>query len=122
MRGHHVTESIWTYRATSGYHTGADLTGFKVEATDGAVGKVSKHSDAVGSSYLVVDTGIWILGKHILLPAGTVTSVDVEQRRVLVSRSKDDIKNSPEFDKDKHTEDPGYHEQVGTYYEGTPRT
>ncbi|MFI0937509.1 hypothetical protein [Streptomyces sp. NPDC021020] len=35
-----MTESIWTYRATSGHPAGADLTGFKVEATAGAVASV----------------------------------------------------------------------------------
>lgn len=115
-----MTDSMWAYQATSGHRTGTDLSGFKVEATDGGIGRVSKYSDTVDSSYVVVDTGVWILGKHVLLPAGTITSVDAAQRRILVSRSKDDIKNSPEFDKNKHTEDAGYHEQVGTYY-GTPR-
>ncbi|WP_202451845.1 PRC-barrel domain-containing protein [Streptomyces sp. DvalAA-14] len=111
---------MWAYQATSGYQTGTDLAGFKVEATDGSIGKVDKYSDTVGSAYLVVDTGMWIFGKHVLLPAGTITSIDLAERKIFVARTKDDIKNSPEFDKDKHVEDPAYHEQVGTYY-GTPR-
>ncbi|WUH91969.1 PRC-barrel domain containing protein [Streptomyces sp. NBC_00433] len=116
-----MTDKMWAYQATAGHRAGSDLSGFKVEATDGGIGRVSKYSDTVDSSYLVVDTGIWILGKHVLLPAGTVTSVDVLKRRILVARSKDDIKNAPEFDRSRATEDDaGYREQVGTYY-GTPR-
>ncbi|MGW8604473.1 PRC-barrel domain containing protein, partial [Streptomyces sp. NPDC055893] len=51
-----MTENVWGYRETSGRTVGADLTGYKVEAADGSIGKVDKHSDEVGSSYIVVDT------------------------------------------------------------------
>jgi hypothetical protein len=40
------------------------------------------------------------------------------RRTIHVGRTKDEIKDSPEFDKDKHAADPGYHEQVGGYYGG----
>ncbi|MET8034865.1 PRC-barrel domain-containing protein [Streptomyces sp. NPDC005345] len=112
-----MSDNIWGYQPTTGHTAGTDLTGFKVEATDGSIGKVDKHSDEVDSSYLVVDTGVWIFGKHVLLPAGTVQSVDLEAHRVHVALTTDQIKNSPEFDKDKHIGDTGYHEQVGTYYQ-----
>lgn len=87
-----------------------------VEATDGSIGKVDKHSDEVGSAYLVVDTGVWIFGKDVLLPAGTVTGIDTENRKIFVDLTKDQIKDSPEFDKHKHAGDPGYHAQIDGYY------
>src|SRR6476469_9885321 len=111
-----MSDSIWGYQATTGHIAGNDLTGYKVEATDGSIGKVDKHSDDVSSSYLVVDTGVWIFGKHVLLPAGTVKTVDQAERKIYVALTKDQIKDSPEFDKDKHIGDAGYHEQVGSYY------
>ncbi|MFB7244148.1 PRC domain containing protein [Streptomyces populi] len=113
-----MSDSIWGYQPTTGHIAGTDLTGYKVEATDGSIGKVDKHSDDVDSAYLVVDTGVWIFGKHVLLPAGTVQRVDQEERKVYVALTKDQIKDSPEFDKDKHVGDAGYHEQIGTYYQG----
>ncbi|MFE9883125.1 PRC-barrel domain-containing protein [Streptomyces sp. NPDC005784] len=112
-----MSDNIWGYQPTTGYTAGTDLTGYKVAATDGSIGKVDKHSDDVDSSYLVVDTGVWIFGKHVLLPAGTVQSVDQAERKIYVALTKDQIKDSPEFDKDKHTGDAGYHEQVGSYYQ-----
>ncbi|MCZ4119972.1 PRC-barrel domain containing protein [Streptomyces sp. H39-S7] len=115
-----MSDNIWGYGADSGYQTEADVTGYKVEATDGHIGKVDKHSDEVGAAYLVVDTGVWIFGKSVLLPAGTISRVDHENKTVFVSRTKDEIKDAPEFDKDKHLGDAGYHQQVGGYY-GTPR-
>jgi hypothetical protein len=46
----------------------------------------------------VVDTGPWIFGKKVLLPAGTIENVDVQNRKVYVDRTKDEIKNAPRFD------------------------
>ncbi|MFB7248590.1 PRC-barrel domain-containing protein, partial [Streptomyces populi] len=86
-----------------------------------SIGKVDKHSDDVDSAYLVVDTGVWIFGKHVLLPAGTVTRVDQDDRKIYIDLTKDQIKDSPEFDKDKHTGDAGYHEQVSGYYQSHRR-
>ncbi|MFE5547559.1 PRC-barrel domain containing protein, partial [Streptomyces sp. NPDC056534] len=53
-----MTENLWSFTSTLGHLAGADLTGYKVEATNGSIGKVDKHSDEVGDAYLVVDTGV----------------------------------------------------------------
>ncbi|MFD0019869.1 PRC-barrel domain-containing protein [Streptomyces sp. NPDC058382] len=116
-----MSDNIWGYKPTAGHTAGTDLIGYKVEATDGSIGKVDKHSDDVNSAYLVVDTGVWIFGKHVLLPAGTVRTVDQAERKIFVDLTKDQIKDSPEFDKDKHVGDAGYHEQVGGYYDSYHR-
>ncbi|WP_234313151.1 hypothetical protein [Streptomyces purpeochromogenes] len=75
-----MTDNLWGYQPAAGHTVGTDLIGYKVEATDGSIGKVDKHSDDVTSSYLVVDTGVWIFGKHVLLPAGTVSRVDNDEK------------------------------------------
>jgi hypothetical protein len=107
---------MWSYIATSGYQVATDLGGFAVEATDGRIGKVDKHSDAAGDSYIVVDVGVWIFGRQLLLPAGTVASIDLDNRTVHIDRTKEEIKNSPEFDQEKHLGDTGYREQIRDYY------
>ncbi|WP_405725322.1 PRC-barrel domain-containing protein [Streptomyces sp. NBC_01537] len=114
-----MTDGVWDYQEESGHKAGTDLTGFKVEARDGSIGKVDKHSEDVGAAHIVVDTGMWIFGKHVLLPVGTISSIDVAEQRIHVDRTKEEIKDSPEFDKDRHTGDAGYHERVAGYY-GTP--
>ncbi|MCY0921645.1 MULTISPECIES: PRC-barrel domain-containing protein [unclassified Streptomyces] len=111
-----MTENVWGYRETSGHLPDVDLTGFKVEATDGSIGKVDKHSDEVDSSYIVVDTGPWIFGKEVLLPAGTVSRIEVDERRIHIDRTKEQIKHAPEFIQDKHLQDADYHRQIGGYY------
>ncbi|MEU0397128.1 PRC-barrel domain containing protein [Streptomyces sp. NPDC006208] len=111
-----MTENVWSYKSTAGRLAGADLTGYKVEATDGSIGKVDKHSDEVGDAYLVVDTGVWIFGKEVLLPASTVVSIDPDEQKVFVDRTKQQIKDAPEFHRDKHLGDRAYHDELGTYY------
>ena len=104
---------IYTYRDES--ISGLDLIGYSVEATDGGVGKIDDATNEVGSSYIVVDTGPWIFGKHVLLPAGVIDRVDPESETVYVSRSKDEIKNAPEWD-DERGVDETYRSEVGSYY------
>ncbi|MFF3322422.1 PRC-barrel domain containing protein [Streptomyces sp. NPDC002889] len=111
-----MNESIWSYPTKSGHTAGIELAGFKVEATDGSIGRVDKHSDDVGSAYLVVDIGLWIFGKHVLLPAGTIDRIDTAAETIFVGRTKEQIKAAPEFDRQRHDSDPEYHDQIGTYY------
>jgi hypothetical protein len=107
------TMDVWQYRETS--WTSADLSGFGVEAIDGSIGKVDEASNAVGASYIVVDTGPWIFGKKVMLPAGVVRDVDLDTQTVFVNRSKDEIKNAPEFDEDRYRDDT-YRTDLGGYY------
>src|SRR5919206_1169327 len=98
------TIDMWTYRTTQ---TGAniDLRGFTVEAIDGSIGKIDEATYDVGGSYVVVDTGPWIFGKKVMLPAGVIRDVDFDSEKVFVNRTKDEIKNAPEFDKDRYRDD-----------------
>src|ERR687894_1997425 len=93
-----TTRDLWSY--TDETIGDVDLTGYAVEATDGGIGKVDESSYEVGASYIVVDTGPWIFGKKVLLPAGVIDRVDTADEKVFVSRSKDDIKNAPEYDEE----------------------
>jgi hypothetical protein len=104
---------IWTYREQA--WTTGDLTGFGVEAVDGGIGKIDEASYDVGAGYVVVDTGPWIFGKKVLLPAGVIDRVDRDDEKVYVARTKDQIKNAPEFDEDRYR-DAGYRTDLGSYY------
>lgn len=93
-----------------------DLKGFKVEATDGDIGKVDEATYDVGSSYIVVDTGPWIFGRKVLLPAGVIEEIDVDEQRIRVRLTKDQIKNAPELDEVTDFRSDEYRERVGSYY------
>ena len=104
---------IWTYRDQA--IGSMNLTGYGVEALDGSIGKVDEASNDVGASFIVVDTGPWIFGKKVMLPAGVISRVDANEEKVFVNRNKDQIKNSPEFDPDRFG-DQTYRGELGSYY------
>jgi hypothetical protein len=105
---------IWSFRTEPALGD-IDLTGFKVEANDGGIGKIDEATYEVGGSYVVVDTGPWIFGKKVMLPAGVVQNVDPENEIVYVSRTKDEIKNAPELDETRGL-DEDYRRNLGDYY------
>jgi hypothetical protein len=108
---------VWTYRQEAGViaRTVTDIIGFEVEAIDGSIGKVDKATADTGSSYIVVDTGPWIFGKKVMLPAGVIQNVDMTDERIFVNRTKDEIKNAPEFDESLVGND-AYRGELGSYY------
>jgi len=112
-----ATTDMWAWRDQA--WMGLDLVGFDVEAVDGGIGKVDEATHDVGAAYVVVDTGPWIFGRKVLLPAGVIETVDVDDGKVFVNRTKDDIKGSPELDENTYR-DETYRGDVGRYY--TTRT
>ncbi|MEH0986398.1 PRC-barrel domain-containing protein [Micromonospora sp. CPCC 205556] len=100
--------------------TPVDLTGYRVEATDGRIGAIDEASEDAGARWLVVDTGPWIFGRKVLLPVGTIARVDHLERVVHVDRTREQVKESPAFDPDDFAR-PEYREQVGSYYEQSYR-
>ena len=105
---------LWTYREADSLQE-VDVTGFEVEATDGEVCTVVEAAYELGSSWLVVDTGPWIFGRKVLLPAGTVESVDTEARKLYVDRTRDEIKSAPEHDPSGYA-DQEYRLSLADYY------
>jgi hypothetical protein len=110
---------VWIYRdqAELGYDAslGGDLVGYGVEALDGSIGKIDEASNDVSESYLIVDTGPWIFGKKVMLPAGTIQRVDADDQKVFVNRTKEQIKSAPEYDETRQS-DTGYRDELGSYY------
>jgi hypothetical protein len=107
--------AIWDYN--EGHAHDGDLVGYSVEATDGSIGKIDEATYDAGSSYIVVDTGPWIFGTKVLLPAGVITAIDRDEEVVTVSRTKEEIKGAPEFDPDQPRDD-AYRRPYGDYYGG----
>lgn len=105
---------IWTFREMEP-GANVDLNGFDVEAVDGSIGHVDEATYDVGASYLVVDTGPWIFGKKVVLPAGTIDRIDLEDRKIWIGRTREAIKGAPEFDPETYR-DREYRESVGGYY------
>lgn len=108
---------IWTYRSAA--YMQRDLSGMSVEALDGSIGKVDEATNDVGASYIVVNTGPWVFGRKALLPAGVIAHVDFDTDTVFVKRTKEQIKNAPEYDEAKMSDDAfrkRYKSQLTSYY------
>ena len=45
-----------------------------------------------------------------------IDRIDVDERKIYVQRTKDEIKNAPEFDDQRFHDDPQYREQFSGYY------
>ncbi|MFB9239392.1 PRC-barrel domain-containing protein [Plantactinospora siamensis] len=99
--------------------TDINLVGYRVAAVDGGIGTVDEASTETGAGWLVVDTGPWIFGRKVLLPAATVDRIDHLDRTLYVDRDREQIKNSPEYDPETFGR-PDYHQQVGDYYRQVP--
>jgi hypothetical protein len=112
-----TTFETWKYRdstlATS--LNKQEITGYDVEALDGSIGNIDDATLEADLGHIVVDTGPWIFGKKVMLPAGVITGVDHENENVFVNRTKDEIKNAPEFD-DSMRNDEQYRTELGSYY------
>ncbi|CAA9472640.1 MAG: hypothetical protein AVDCRST_MAG65-900 [uncultured Solirubrobacteraceae bacterium] len=92
-----------------------DLEGYEVHARDGKVGTVMDVCDRPGESFIVVDTGRWLLSKKVVLPAGVLERVDHDADRIYVDRSRDEIKGAPAFDESFYRK-PEYHEELKRHY------
>jgi hypothetical protein len=112
-----MATDLWSFRSDVGNER-ARLEGMKVEAVDGSIGKVDSVIDTDRGSALVVDTGPLIFGKKVLLPAGVVTAIDVDDTFIRVDRTKDEVKSAPEFD-DELLHDGSYHEALTRHYGAT---
>jgi hypothetical protein len=108
-----ATLELWTFAVAT--PANVDLTGFSVEARDGGIGKVHEATHEAGGSFIVVDTGPWIFGKKVMLPAGVIRDIDPDSETIFVDLTKDEIKNAPEFDENRYRE-PSYRDEVGRYY------
>ena len=104
----------WDYRDPS-WSSAKNLVGYKIDALDGEIGRVDNATYDVGSSYLIVDTGPWIFGRKVMLPAGVVSGVDHANKHVMVDRTRDQIKSAPEYDASM-TDDFSYRDRIGMYY------
>ena len=106
---------------------------YRETIADGQMDKITRYSvytqgnDKVGSAkdllvddsgsfrYLVIDTGPWIFGKHVLLPIG-LARFDYDNGRVYVDGlTKSQVEDMPEYNDDIVVDD-RYEDRVRTIY------
>jgi PRC-barrel domain len=79
----------------------AIVIGYHIAATDGEIGHVEDFlvDEATWAiRYMVVDTRNWWSGTKVLVSPGWVARVDWDASKVEVNMTREQIKNSPEYD------------------------
>jgi len=92
----------------------SDLEGFSVAALDGDVGKIDDATYDVDSSYIVIDTGPWIFGRRVLIPAKAIVRVDIPNETVFLRLKKQQIEDAPDLQDVQGSERD--RELIGAYY------
>ena len=105
---------IWSYRDAS--YAGRDITGFSVEALDGSIGKIDKATNDTTRELRSSSTpGRGSSARRSCSRAGVIDRVDGDEEKVWVNRTKDQIKNAPEYD-DTLYDDEAYRGELAGYY------
>ncbi len=82
--------------------SGKEVSGYHIRATDGGIGHVEDFvidDETWIIRYLVADTRNWLPGKHVLIGAPSVETIDWETRRVMVNVHREEIQSAPEFER-----------------------
>lgn len=114
MALHKIKDFDPDYRS---HFDGNDVVGLDLYTGNEKIGSVEDVlvDDEGQFRYLVVNTGVWILGKKVLLPIGGAR-IDYAARRVYAKHlSKEQVESLPEFNQDT-TIDYDHEEQVRGVY------
>jgi hypothetical protein len=90
-------------RGSSSLHDAKLLSGFRLDGTDGLIGRVDDvfvDDEAWIIRYLAVDASTWWPGKHVLVAPMWVHSIDWKDSKVSVTLSRDRVEQSPQYDAD----------------------
>jgi hypothetical protein len=79
-----------------------DLTGFDVQARDEPVGRVHTATNEVDESFIVIDAAL----QRVLLPAGLITKVDADRRRITLSCTAAEVRGAPRYDEQQRRVQP----------------
>lgn len=99
-----------------------EVTGYYIHAKDGDIGHVEDFlidEESAAVRYLVVDTRNWWPGKKVLVSPQWFRDVSWSQQKVFVDLTRDQVKESPEFDPGIAV-DRGYEERLYSHYGYTP--
>lgn len=81
-----------------------DIENLAINATDGEIGLVKDlyfDDDAWAIRYLVVDAGSWLMSRKVLISPISFQQPNWDAGTLPVSLTKDQVKNSPDFDSEK---------------------
>jgi len=100
-------------------HQIKDLNGYKIQATNGEIGKVREFyfdDQSWAVRYLVADTGHWLIGQKVLISPVALNQPDWKEALLPVKLTKEQVENSPSI----YTDQPvsrQYEYELHTYYD-----
>lgn len=77
-----------------------DLSGYTVRGSDGEIGRVDGFyfdDDGWMVRYVIVDSGGWLGGRHILLSPRALDEIAANGRVITANVSRGTVENSPEI-------------------------
>lgn len=80
------------------------LNGYQLQGIDGEIGKVKEFyfdDQHWTIRYLVLNTGNWLTGRHVLISPYALESVNKEDKTIRANLNKQQIENSPSLNSDK---------------------
>lgn len=83
-----------------------ESSGYHIEAADGSIGHVDDFlfdGESWSLRYFVVETRNWLPGCHVLIATDWVDRVSWEDRKAYFALTKDEVRNSPEYDRASFT-------------------
>jgi uncharacterized protein YrrD len=95
-----------------------EVTGYDIHAKDGDIGNVEDFifDDVTWKiHFLVVETGSWFSEKKVLVSPQWIKDVKWQEQNVTINHSKDEVKNSPEYDSSQPINDT-YEYALHDYY------
>lgn len=78
-----------------------NLHGYTIQASDGKIGEVHEFyfdDDRWTIRYLIVDTGTWLPGRHVLISPTAIQKADWVVPKLEVNLTQEQIQESPEVD------------------------
>lgn len=78
-----------------------EVIGYHIQARDNEIGHVEDfvvEDETWTIRYMVVDTSNWLSGRKVLVTPTWIDSVDWAQSKVSVDLTREQVKNSPEYD------------------------
>jgi sporulation protein YlmC with PRC-barrel domain len=81
-------------------YSASDLQGYTIHAADGDIGTLRTlyfDEEEWGVENVVVDTGTWITGKHVLVSPDVLGQPDPHRKHLPVSLTREEIKDCPEI-------------------------
>ena len=77
-----------------------DIERFSIHATDGKIGKIEGFivDEKWVIRYFVIDSSNWLTGRKVIVSPEWINSFDNDQGIILINHTKQEIKESPEYD------------------------